>query len=173
MVENVTGDLSRYAPGEWPQRPAVLTYDDGQIVDAWKSKERGDRIGKEVKAQLEYFGAWRTAVFNVEGFGASNLQLLMSVLVRLEHADDWEQVERVRAFVKQWYRFVPPAPMTTDLRWQARAAERFSENRRLLPIWLREMTRPPPGYSTREPAIEDTEPEAPAPQAELSFAGDE
>lgn len=162
--------LTEYKPNEFPERPELLTYDDGQLVEAYKARDRGDKVAKNAKEQLRYFGAWRNAVWRVESQNAGSVLLLGAVVRVLEASEEPEHPEKakgVRSFLRHYYRCSAPSPIPDDDRWLARWSVRFSQNRELLPIWLRRMTAPPPGKGTR--ASGDDEPT----QGYMDFGPDE
>lgn len=172
VADGVMTDLGKWGPGEWPSRPAVLTWDDGQIVNAYKDWENG-KTKKDDRTQLGFFGAWKGAVLRVESDNAGKLVVLLRVACFLEHAERWEDLEKLQEFVRDWYHLpLPRQAIPQNATWHEKIAERYSQNRGLLPVWLREMVRPPPGYETAG-APEKKEKGKPSPQAALSFVPEE
>ncbi len=173
VADGVLADLGKYGPGEWPGRPAVLTWDDGQIVDAHRKNEHGAKLTKEERAQLGFFGSWRGAIFKQESDNAGKLQVLLRVANYLEYAERWDELDQLQQFVRDWYHLpLPRSDMPQNPTWQAKLCERYSQNRALLPVWLRGMTRPPPGHETDGGKPEATKSGAkatPKPQASLAF----
>ena len=166
LADDVMGNLSDWKPGPWPERPAVLTWDDGQIVDGYRSWERGDKLKKEERSQLDYFGSWRGALLKVEEAAAGKLQVLLRVATVLEYLERWEDLEQLRELVRDWYNLpLPGSGINQNPNWQAKICERYSQNRTLLPVWLRGMHRPPAGHETDN----GRPPEEPEPQRSLSF----
>lgn len=173
ITNGVLADLGKYGPGEWPSRPAVLTWDDGQIVDAHRKNEHGVKLTKEERAQLSFFGTWRGAIFKQESDNAGRLQVLLRVANYLEYAERWEDLDQLQQFVRDWYHLpLPRSDIPQNPTWQQKTCERYTQNRALLPVWLRSMTRPPPGYETAG-AREDKPKGPPAPQRSLSFVPEE
>ncbi len=173
-VNEVMGDLGKWGPGEWPARPQVLTWDDGQIVDGHRKNENGAKLTKEEHAQLGFFGTWRGAIFKQEDLNAGKLVLLLRVANYLEWKERWEELEQLQEFLRDWYHLpLPRVDIPQNPTWQAKIAERYCQNRSLLPVWLRGMTRPPAGHET-----DGGKPEGPvkapaSPQASLAFVPDE
>jgi hypothetical protein len=169
VANGVLSDLSKWGPGEWPARPAVLTWDDGQIVDAHRKNEHGGKLTKDERAQLSFFGSWRGAIFKMEADNAGKIQVLLRVANFLEHAERWEDLEQLQQFARDWYHLpLPRSDIPQNPTWQVKICERYSQNRALLPVWLRGMTRPPPGHETAGgPAPAKAGP--PSPQASLAF----
>jgi len=174
IADGVMANLGKWGPGEWPSRPAVLTLDDGQIVTAYHDRELGKKQSKEVKDQLGFFGTWRGAILRIEAEGSGKLQVLLRVANYLEFADRYEDLEQLVQFVRDWYHLpLPRADIPQNPRWQAKICDRYCQNRNLLPTWLREMTRPPPGYETAGGKEDAKEKKPEPPQRKLSFVGED
>ncbi len=163
-ARRVLANLAAYdwAPtSEWVQKPSELgpVFDD-ELIAAHQSKERGEKIMKEREAQLKVLGTWKVAVRAVESRMASNLQLLAATVNIFETAQ-WEpEAEQVRMFIGQRYSCRLPVPCPDAFTgWIRIWADRFSQNRELLPLNLRRMVR------TRKPRAVDE----PSTQAELGY----
>lgn len=172
VADEVMANLGKWAPGDWPSRPEVLTWDDGQIVNAYKAWEHGKQR-KEDRTQLGFFGAWKGAVLKVEADNAGKLQVLIRVATYLEHAERWDELDQLQEFVRD--RYLMPLPrqnIPQNPTVQQRLCERYSQNRTLLPLWLRTMTRPPAGYETAGAPKEKEKGPSP-PQASLAFVPEE
>jgi hypothetical protein len=143
-AQRVLAKLDRYAwPEEWPAKPGMASFDD-EIVDAWKVILEGGKPPKEAREDLRLFVTWRQSVMAVESNAIGALQLLVACVNVFELAHWDPQAEEVRAFIERQYRCRLPVPCPdahTD--WVRRYAERFGQNRELLPLHLRRMTRPP------------------------------
>lgn len=141
MVRN----LDRFAPQAFPLRPEIVTYDDNQLVEAYQAKDHG-KLGKAASEQLRYFAAWRVAVWRVEGIHEGNLIVLAAAIGALElGGDHHREVTQLRAFVRQHWRCSLPDPVPGNRLWVERWAVRFAQNRRVLPLYMRTMTKPPLG----------------------------
>jgi hypothetical protein len=145
----VAANLAPYAPTGFPERPEVLTYDDGQLVEAYRAREYGDKMSKAAGEQLRYFGAWRTAVWRIEAHQEGTLVMLAGAINALELGDRWDLAKVIREFIRQHWRASLPEPVPSSGRWVYGWAQRFSQNRTVLPLWLRTMTKPPVGHGTR------------------------
>lgn len=149
-ADEVLRMLDSYLPKEFPERPEILTYDDGQLVSSYKANERGDKLGREAKEQLRYFATWRNAVWLIEGKHQGNLTLLIGTVETLEAADRFEDSKLLRDFMRTHYAAILPELCPLSGSKHARCfVERFAENRTVLPLWLRTMQKPPPGRGTR------------------------
>lgn len=174
IANDVLSDLGKWGPGEWPSRPKVLTWDDGQIVESHRSRENGNKMKKEELAQLSFFGTWRGAIFKMEADNAGKLAVLLRVACFLEWKERWDDLELLQQFVRDWYHLpLPRSDIPQNATWHAKTCERYTQNRSLLPSWLREMVRPPPGYETRSSGEKDPGKPVPVAQAALAFVGDE
>lgn len=174
VANGVMADLSKYAPGEWPNRPKVLSWDDGQIVEAHRKRENGLKMGKDELAQLSFFGTWRGAIFKIESDNAGKIVVLLRVACFLEWAERWDEMDTLLQFLRDWYHLpLPRSDIPQNATWQAKMAERYAQNRTLLPAWLRSMVRPPAGYETAESGKKDAGKSAPVAQTALSFVGEE
>lgn len=174
IADAVMADLGKWGPGEWPMRPKVLTWDDGQIVDAYRSRENGNKMKADELAQLSFFGTWRGAIFKMESDNAGKLQVLLRVACYLEWTERWEDLEQLQQFIRDWYHLpLPRTDIPQNPTWHAKTCERYTQNRTLLPSWLREMTRPPPGYETRESGAKKEGKPVPAAQTKLGFVGED
>lgn len=154
---DVADNVANYGPGTFPDRPVVLQYSDGQLHEAWKGKERGDRQGKEILDQLQYFSAWRTAVWRCEQRVIGNLNLLLACAVRLEPVDEARALKVVE-YLKLTYELDTSWPIRKEFRnlWvRDQYAEKYAERRDILPLWLRTMEEPPAGHGTRGNPDED------------------
>jgi hypothetical protein len=145
----VLADLKSYVPGSIPQRPEVLTYDDGQIYDARHKHDRGLKLSKEARAQLSYLSMWRMAVYREEQKRTGNLILLLGCIECLEAEDEYEGAKVIRAFVREHYKVATPDVVSSSWHMRVRWANRYSQDRDVLPIHLRMDTPPPMGYGTR------------------------
>lgn len=139
LDSDVLGNLENWRPAEFPDRPATLTLTNDEIVDGLKARRRGANVSAETQAQLVMFGAWRAAVWRTELGNSGRLLVLLGVLDRLasDEKSDVEVLHRVEEFVSEWYnglRVTYPIPYG---QWRQRTAERYAENRALLPLGLR------------------------------------
>ena len=146
----VVTNLSGYKPREFPDRPELLHYDDAQIVEAYKARHRGEKVSAAAREQLRYFGQWRSAIWTVEEQHAGNLVLLASVVRALEANERPDEAKGVRSFLREHYHCSLPDQVPALDKWVYGFGTRFGENRRLLPLWLRKMSRPPAGAGTRQ-----------------------
>lgn len=154
-------------PEPWPERPEGLTFDDHQLWTAYRKADRGEKLGREEKEQLNLLGLWRSAVMGLEAHGAARLQTSIGVLTTLEALGRYEDVARVRTHIFAEFRCTLPDPAPpTYLEWTRRFCEHFSRNFVLCPIHLRRMTKPPEGAAY-------TRPSAPAAQQAMRYAEDE
>lgn len=173
VTAGVMADLGKWGPGEWPARPAVMTWDDGQIVDGHRKNENGIKLTKEERAQLGFFGSWRGAIFKQEADNQGKLQLLLRVSNYLEYAERWDELEQLLQFMRDWYHLpLPRCDIPQNPTWQVKVCERYSQNRALLPVWLRGMTRPPAGHETDGGKTEVVKGPV-SPQKSLAFVTDE
>lgn len=163
-ARRVLANLAAYdwAPlSEWPPKPSALgpVFDD-ELIALYQTKERGEKTMREQDTQLRVLGAWKVSVREVESRMASNLQLLAAAVNIFELAS-WEpEAEQVRAFIGRRYSCRLPVPCPEAFAgWVRVWAERFSQNRDLLPLNLRRMVR------TRKPRA----PGEPAAQTELGY----
>jgi len=151
VARDVADNVEDYGPGTFPVRPVVLQYSDGQLHEAWKGKERGDRQGQEIIQQLKHFATWRCGVWKCEQRGIGNLVLLLAAAVRLEKSDK-ERAGKVVQYLKLTYELDTSWPIRKEFRhrWtRERYAEGFARRLDILPQWLRTMEEPPAGKSTR------------------------
>jgi hypothetical protein len=169
LADDVLADLGKWGPGEWPQRPAVLTWDDGQIVMAHRKQERGDKLKKDEREQLSFFGAWRGAIYKQEADNAGKLKVLLRLHCYLESSERFEDLRQLREFVRDWYHMPLPEVVPQSMRWQDAACDRYCQNRHLLPVWLRGMTRPPAGHETATSGKPEEPAAPPPPQQSLGF----
>ncbi len=139
-----------------PERPAVLTLEDDELIDAHGDMLHGGRISADVRRQLGYLGTWRLAVWTAE---ARNATMLTSVIdaahilvnapdaacVRLEqHARDHFGVEPRGFQGGTWF----------DLHdWCKEQVRQYG----ILPIWLRTMRKPRAGVPQSKPAGQQQE----------------
>lgn len=157
VARDVADHVEDYGPGTFPERPVVLQYSDGQIHEAWKGKERGDRQGKEILDQLQYFAAWRTGVWQCEQRGIGNLLVLLAAAVRLEPKDK-DRALKVVEYLKLTYELDTSWPIRKEFRavhTRERCAAICSQRQDILPLWLRTMEEPPAGRGTRGNPDED------------------
>ncbi len=151
VARDVADHVENYGPGTFPERPVVLRYSDGQLYEAWKGKERGDRQGKEILDQLQYFAAWRSAVWQCEQRGIGNLNLLLACAVRLEPKDK-ERALKIVQYLKLTYELDTSWPIRKEFRGEdirRHYSEHYAQRLDILPKWLRTMEEPPAGQGTR------------------------
>lgn len=150
--------VDRLKPRVMPVRPDVLTYDDNQIVEAYQGKDHN--LGKPAAEQLRYFGAWSAAVLRVEGERTGSLLSLVRAINALELSGEHRsEVVALRSFIRQHYRCSLPDPVPSNWAWCERWANRFGQDRRTLPLYLRTMTKPPVGEGGRRSGSAQTEAE--------------
>ncbi len=142
--------LDSFRPKTYPERPEVLTYDDNQLYEAYQSEQHG-KVSKAAGEQLRYFASWRSAVWRIEAHSEGNLIALASAIHNLELGGEHSSEIRIlRAFVRDHYRCALPDPVPGVRSWIERWAGRFAQNRRVLPLHMRTMSRPPIGEGGRK-----------------------
>lgn len=145
--------LGRYQPHLFPERPYGLAYDDAQLFEAYQQHSYG-QIGKSASEQLTLFAQWRNAVWKAEAHNEGNLLAVAMAIHNLETAGDHQEtVVRLRGFLREHYRCTLPDPVPGLRSWVERWAVRFAQNRRILPLYMRTMTKPPTGYGARKSGI--------------------
>lgn len=143
-------NLEAFRPRTYPERPEMLTYDDNQLYEAYQNHESG-KVAKAAAEQLRYFAAWRSAVWKVEGYSEGNLIALAKAVHNLElNGEHYDEVKRLRDFIRQHYRCSLPDPVPGLHSAVERWAVRFAQNRRALPLHLRTMAKPPIGLGGRK-----------------------
>lgn len=132
-------------PREWPERPVELRYDDYDFWEIGKKRDRGEKLHKEERDQLELLSQWKRAVRRLENEASGKLQVLMSVLHRLEAEGDREvDAAKIRAWVEHSFECRVPAPSPNPRTgWTRRYCERFGMNLELLPRHVRLEKKPP------------------------------
>jgi hypothetical protein len=144
-------------PTEFPERPAGLLYDDLELWTAHRKGERGEKLNREEREQLNMLSVWVGAVYGLEALSQGRLQTSIGVLTTLEASERWDDVRRVRAHIYEQWRCTLPVPaLPTYLDWTRRFCVHFSKNYRLVPMHLRRMTRPPEGAYTKPVAAQQT-----------------
>jgi hypothetical protein len=156
----------------YPDRPELITFDDGQLVQACRKVRRGQKPNREEREQLGYFGAWRSAVWHVEGSDSGSLLAILGAIRTCREMEEasskdpdgdpspWmARGEALREFLINEYRAKLPYPEFHPASEKAqRWADYFAQNRSLLPGWLRSMTDPPMGMGTRSGGYVSKEP---------------
>ena len=143
-AQRVLANLESYGwPGDWPPKPGMALFDD-ELVDAWRVIQEGGKPTREQREDLKLFLTWRQSVYALESKLAGALQLLVATVNVLELSKWDDQAAQVRAFILDRYGCKLPEPCPhafTD--WVREYANRFAQNRTLLPLHLRKMTKAP------------------------------
>lgn len=161
---DVVKNLQGFSPRVFPVRPEILTYDDNQLVEADQARQHG-KLGKAAAEQLRYFGAWRQAVWHIEGHHEGGLIVLATAIANLE-AGERSEARTIRSFIREHWRCSLPEPVPQNRAWIERWATRFAQNRQILPLYMRTMTKPPLGQGGRKSG------ESGAPQQYLDYGAD-
>jgi len=141
VSEDVLRRLDDYGPGVLPGRPEAIDLSDFELRAASAKGRRGAKLVKKEREALALFGTWRATVRRIEAVGSGNLTMLLGLLNVCEAADRGEDAQRLRRFMLERYGASipgPPAPYAnTD--WAERWADRYSQNREVLPLAMRTM----------------------------------
>lgn len=136
-------NLDRFVWPEMPERPEALIQTDQELWTAWRKVDRGEKVSREDKEQLQLLGAWRSAVLHIEAVTTGKLLTMVGVLSRLERLQRIDDAEALRAHILHQFRCVLPEPCPAMGEWLRGWCDHFGRNTRLLPRHLRRMIRPP------------------------------
>jgi hypothetical protein len=150
---DTVANLQGFQAGVFPARPELLTYDDGQLVEAYQTREVG-KVGKAAAEQLRIFAIWRSAIWRLEAKHEGALVALVAALSTLEASGEHaSETKRLRTFIREQYRAAVTEPAPTNRYAVERWANARAMNRTLLPLHMRSMSRPPVGSGTSKSGV--------------------
>ena len=110
-------------PSGYPGRPAVVTMNDDELLDAYAALRRGDKVSGDKMRQLSYFATWRAAAWDSEARSGFALCRLLDaarvlgdrVLVTIEDAPEGASEEKLQAVAAARARIVEDVDLAATL----------------------------------------------------------
>ncbi len=161
MLKNaldVVANLEAWKPRQFPERPELLTYDDNQLVESYNRWQFAPQLGKGEREQLHYLATWTKAIYHVEGHNAGLLMSLAHALHQLElSGEHYSEAKGLRSFLREFHGVALPDPVPASRVWAERWASHSALNRRMFPMHLRRMTKPPVGQGGKRSGLVEPE----------------
>ena len=166
--------LDDYKRPDMPARPAMLTMEDHEIIDAARAEMAGLKLSADKRRQLSYFGQWRDAVWAIEEVAGMKLLGPVDSAIVFDDAALHDEADVLFSFAEEQFPRFSRANVPRSCRywstlrdWCRSAARDYQ----LLPGYLRTMRRPKGGVPFHRPqgTRGDTSAAPPLGQAQLPW----